>query len=312
MTRPADELATLPFSARLADSLIKGAGQQSLECEVCQRRCDINASYDSMAPGWADGLAQFCRAKFTKQVDVERLERKLVSSSLYSMTITPLCRNVLGDSTQLLGLLERYSSLGLSTTSLHITFPTVADALSQEFPPDKCPGGCSNHLMPLCKAGQCVRPSCADAKPLCDADTQAGYAVRGLCGKTCGCHKGTGALFLNGNGFGCAPSCQSAMKKRTDSMPCQDAAVGSKTLTALAHSIIEFGKRNALDDFVSLGKSLRVRGCATVRFDSSLRNYLCGDFLSYDNKHFKGLRAVCKRSCSDSCLVEDADVVSSP
>jgi hypothetical protein len=90
-----------------------------------------------------------------------------------------------------------------------------------------CAGGCSMPR-PLWKETKgtlgCVRPTCADVKPLCNNITDAGALTRYLCGVTCGCGDLTSDLPWIGPNLGCISACQEkATKAVAESATCSDA-----------------------------------------------------------------------------------------
>ena len=115
-------------------------------------------------------------------------------------------------------------------------FTTFADTASD----GTCPLGCTDPYHPLCKKGECVTPSCADALPFCTQDSVIGTRARVLCPTTCGCNDPTSAvaLTLGGAIYGCPVSCQASLAYRSKlkTSQCEDAQVGSTELIEYSNS----------------------------------------------------------------------------
>ena len=62
---------------------------------------------------------------------------------------------------------------------INIVFASLADAMDGG--DGTCPRGCLDHLRPLCKAGSCVMPTCADMSQHCNHNTKAGTRARFWC-----------------------------------------------------------------------------------------------------------------------------------
>jgi hypothetical protein len=113
---------------------------------------------------------------------------------------------------------------------------------------------CSNcsFLQPLCKGGQCVRPTCNDLnsaeRPMCTQPSNAGVMARLMCSKTCGCSDPLSPMLSNGDESGCLTPCEAGRKRLqsfgtkvagdenplTSRGKCTDAQPNSTQLTALA------------------------------------------------------------------------------
>jgi hypothetical protein len=96
-----------------------------------------------------------------------------------------------------------------------------------------CAGGCPLSR-PLCNGTLgCVRPTCADVKPLCNDNTDAGALARLACGVTCGCGNLASDLLWIGPNSGCLPKCRADATAMADTASCSDAQPGSAELAAL-------------------------------------------------------------------------------
>jgi hypothetical protein len=139
---------------------------------------------------------------------------------------------------------------------------TLAQALPAT---GSCTGGCP-FGRPLCNGTLgCVRPTCADFKPLCNNITDAGALARLLCGVTCGCDDLTSDLLWIGPNFGCLPKCQEKAAKASAEETCSDAPAGSAEHAALVGYSRAFELR-----FTGVFTNATVRaelGCFALNFE---------------------------------------------
>jgi hypothetical protein len=155
-----------------------------------------------------------------------------------------------------------------------------------------CPFG-----RPLCNGTLgCVRPTCADFKPLCNNKTDAGMLARLLCSETCGCGDLASELLWIGRDNGCLPRCPwrveevAAMYK---SASCSDAQPGSTELAAL----VEYS-RAFEPQFADWHTSATVRaelGCFALNVDN--RGSLCNHEFWNTTHGAKSLVPFCPVSC---------------
>jgi hypothetical protein len=126
-----------------------------------------------------------------------------------------------------------------------------------------CVGGCP-FGRPLCNGTTCVRPTCDDIMPLCNAGGNAGALARYACGVTCGCDSPTSALVWTGPNSGCRPTCQEAARSAARNARCSDAQPGSAEFAALATY------SRAKDQFFISSVNATVKaalGCFALNFD---------------------------------------------
>jgi hypothetical protein len=166
---------------------------------------------------------------------------------------------------------------------------TLAQALPAT---GSCAGGCP-FGRPLCNGTRgCVRPTCADFKPLCNNNTDAGALARYLCGVTCGCDDLTSDLLWIGPNLGCLPQCKQAAKALANET-CSDAQPGSAELAAFVGYSRAFELR-----FASMSTNAIVRaelGCFALNFEFH-RQTLC-DQESWSTDGAKSLVPFCPVSC---------------
>ena len=127
-----------------------------------------------------------------------------------------------------------------------------------------CAAGCPNFILPLCKAGVCVRPSCADAVPLCNEISGAGRVARMFCPITCGCDDVTSSLVLMAPKDGCPRTCEAKRNTQLEQLPCADARPGDQKLVAFTDQLLSLNRINQVAMLRTLYGELAVSGCSSV------------------------------------------------
>ncbi len=161
-----------------------------------------------------------------------------------------------------------------------------------------CAGGCPLSR-PLCSGTLCVRPTCADVKPLCNTNAGAGPLARVLCGATCGCGNHARDLLWIGANSGCTLSCRKAAGAKAESATCSDVQPGSAELAALVGYSRAFERH--ITGWSATNASVRAElGCFALNFDYSSDDYttsICNQ--EYFNTTFgaKSLVPFCPVSC---------------
>jgi hypothetical protein len=150
---------------------------------------------------------------------------------------------------------------------------------------------------PLCNGTLgCVRPTCADVKPLCNRGTDAGALARLLCGVTCGCVVFASELLWIGLDSGCLPQSQENAKAVAESASCSDAQPGSAELAAL----FEYSRAFELQFTGASHTNATVRaelGCFALNFENTYRGGLCDQEYWNSTYGAKSLVPFCPVSC---------------
>jgi hypothetical protein len=160
-----------------------------------------------------------------------------------------------------------------------------------------CAGGCPFDR-PLCDGTTCVRPTCDDFMPLCNAAGNAGALARFVCGVTCGCNSTTSSLFWVGPNSGCSPACQETARSAARTAVCSDAQPGSAEFAA--YSL-------AREPYNPDGVSTTVRaalGCFSSNFDGS-----CYDYDYFTSQGMKSLVPFCPVTCG---CIDDPSIPGCP
>ena len=110
----------------------------------------------------------------------------------------------------------------------------------------------------------CIQPTCAEAKPHCHEDTEAGKLSRRMCPVKCGCAEIGSPLLRIGETYGCPRTCRAAHEKQIADRPCFDSQTGSAELTAYANQLptgtgIEFEEW-----WTAMQSSILEYGCAAA------------------------------------------------
>ena len=129
---------------------------------------------------------------------------------------------------------------------------------------NSCAAGCPNFILPHCKEGVCVRPSCADAVPFCNELSKAGRVARMFCSLTCGCDDVTSSLVLMAPKDGCPRTCEAKRNTQLEQLPCADARPGDQKLVAFTDQLLSLNRINQVAMLRTLYGELAVSGCSSV------------------------------------------------
>ncbi len=198
---------------------------------------------------------------------------------------------VQGEKSECKDLLGRYYAPFAALSTLAVYMATLTQALPAT---GSCAHGCPLS-QPLCNGTlDCVRPTCADVKPLCNNDTDAGALARYLCGVTCGCDDLTSDLLWIGPNSGCLRKCQEKAAKASAEETCSDAPAGSAEHGAL----VEYSRAFELR-FTGVLTNATVRselGCFALNFEGD-RPRLCDQEFWNTTYGAKSLVPFCPVSC---------------
>ena len=249
---PISELGDIPFAGKLANLLIRGEGQTGCRDGLDSSRSRCSGRQRNLSlPEW--GQPDCCWTEDKRQDGVMTLQR------MEGFSIDQA-----GDGLQQQNcedLLDPERWIGTEKTHTEGLFAGFADIVNNY---STCPGGCLDRFRPLCKEGQCVTPTCADAAKFCHAFSMAGQSARMFCPITCGCDDPLSPLIQNGENWGCPPSCRTTCKNRSAKRSCADAEVGSAELMAYGDPMIECGQLNRQIRSVKIGRDLREQGCTSI------------------------------------------------
>ena len=197
-TRPPDELASMTFSERLLDSVIRGRRQ---EC-VGTVKSHCHAPPNKSAPGW--GYDCCFEAEITNVAGVQMVDH-MTSESIDSIASewNMACTDIFDEG----------SSFVWGEQWLSVAMTTFADQVSINVNISMdC--RCEDRFRPLCKgigptseSGRCVAPTCDDTARLCHRNDIKGKLAQLYCPVTCGCDTYNSSLSLTGKSSGCPPSC---------------------------------------------------------------------------------------------------------
>ena len=286
--RPETELSTISSTSRLVDLLLKG-----------RKKCDnefLNRSACSCA------LPECCLILKTKLSDLASLEARQVNLHMpcpikhvtlcgYDQGMTVDQRSAQWNSgckdTLSIDFLKATKQLNDASR----IFQAIADSVNIY---TTCPGGCLDSFKLLCKGGRCVTPTCADVQQHCQADSEAGKSARLWCPEKCGCDDAFSPLLLNGKKYGCSPACRAKIIVQAAVRPCADMVAGSAELIAYGQALIDYSPRTRADFFVSVGETLRTKGCKAEIFNVYSPQTLCRPS---SDTGFKGILAFCPVLC---------------
>ena len=233
---------------RLVDALL--GGYTGLRCE---ETCGPFYTSSLIAPYRGDCVN--CFTSSTKAADISGL-RKAAEQDVAEIGVhwNPGCADMLRPSVN--------GSVSLGEIDAFRVF-LFADAAGND---NSCAAGCPNFNRPLCKAGVCIQPSCADAVPFCNNVSRAGQFARMFCSATCGCADVTSSLVLMAAKDGCPRACEAKRKTQLEQLPCADAGPGDPKLAAFTDQLLstEFIGSMRGSIFSQMYSNFLVSGCDYV------------------------------------------------
>jgi len=174
-------------------------------------------------------------------------------------------------------------------------------------------GGCPMSR-PLCHAGQCVVPTCANMMEWCDHNSLTGLRVRTSCPVTCGCDQPRSPLTLSTPVSGCSATCVTSPRFRDAlaAMPCTDSPT-TGNFSLFLNSMLEVSRAwpsGMANNIAYVQPLLKQHGCGYLVTMSLIGLRMVKDQFCFGGLFsMKPLSYFCPHSCGCSAAL---NVVSGP